>query len=207
MNVLVFASQKGGSGKSTMAASVAVAAVEAGESVVAVDMDPQGTLAEWGRLREAGDIVFRSVEAAKLTAWIEDVRSRGKTSLLVIDTPGTFGPAVNRAMREASLCLVPVRPSAPDLKAAAPTVEAIQTLGRPFAFVLNGTNPVTPVRTAEAVAVLEAGGEVAPAVSTRTDFIDSMASGLGVTEIAPSGKAAAEIKALWNFIATKLETK
>ncbi|WP_157196594.1 ParA family protein, partial [Methylobacterium sp. 88A] len=128
VNVLVFASQKGGSGKSTMAASVAVAAVEAGESVVAVDMDPQGTLAEWGRLREAGDIVFRSVEAAKLTAWIEDVRSRGKTSLLVIDTPGTFGPAVNRAMREASLCLVPVRPSAPDLKAAAPTVEAIQTL-------------------------------------------------------------------------------
>ena len=199
MRVLVLASQKGGSGKSTLAASLAVAAWQAGERVVVVDMDPQASLAEWGKLRETAGIVFRAVAPGALDRWITETRKVPAVSLVIVDTAGTFGPEVDTALRHADLCLVPVRPSAFDLRAAGPTVERLRLYGRDFAFVLNGTNPVTHARTADAIEALVVGGAVAPPIADRTDFRDSVASGLGVTEINPTGKAAGEIEALWRY--------
>jgi chromosome partitioning protein len=204
LRTIVFASQKGGSGKSTLAACLTVAAVRDGERVVVVDMDPQGTLAEWGRLRleaRGADpaLTFRTVKPADLDAFVARVRDHGSTTTLMIDTAGTFDATVDRAVRLANFVLVPVRPSAPDLKAARPTVERLRFLGRPFAFSVNGANPTSPARTAEAVAALRSGGEVAPIISTRTVFGDAMATGLGVSELEPGGKAAAEIADLWSF--------
>ncbi|MCK2056988.1 AAA family ATPase [Methylobacterium sp. 37f] len=205
MRILVLASQKGGSGKTTIAASLAVAAAQSGERIVVVDLDPQGSLAEWGQLREVKDIVFRSVPPGKLDEWITATRKVEKVDLVIIDTAGTFGKEVDTALRHADLCLVPVRPSAFDLRAAGPTVERIRVLDRDFGFVLNGTNPVTPARTADAVAALEVGGAVAPPIADRTDFRDAAATGLGVTEITPNGKAASEIKALWSWVAERMK--
>ncbi len=56
LRILAVAVQKGGTGKTTLAASLAVAAAEAGERVAALDLDPQGSLAGWGALR-SGDAV------------------------------------------------------------------------------------------------------------------------------------------------------
>ena len=67
MRVLTMAARKGGAGKTTLATSLAVAAVQAGEVVVAIDLDPQGSLREWSERREAQDIVFRPVEAVSYT--------------------------------------------------------------------------------------------------------------------------------------------
>ncbi|TXN01391.1 ParA family protein [Methylobacterium sp. WL103] len=204
MRVLVLASQKGGSGKSTIAASIAVAAWQDGERVVVVDMDPQASLAEWGKLRETGGLVFRAVAPGALDKWIMDTRKVPAVSLVIIDTAGVFGAEVDAALRHADLCLVPVRPSAFDLRAAGPTVERLRLFNRPFAFVLNGTNPASHARTADAVAALEVGGAVAPPIADRTDFRDSVASGMGVTEINPVGKAAAEINALWAYVKERM---
>lgn len=206
MKVLCFASQKGGSGKSTLAASVAVAARQAGERVVVVDLDPQGSLAEWGRMRETKDIVFREVEPSALVRWLAETRKVKAVSLVILDTAGTFGPEVDTALKQSDFTLVPVRPSALDLRAARPTVERLKSLGRRFGFVLNATNPITQARTADALAALEAGGLVAPPVADRTDFRDAAASGLGVVEINPAGKAAAEVAALWQWTKEQMET-
>jgi chromosome partitioning protein len=206
MRILSLASQKGGSGKSTLAGSLAVAARQAGERVVVVDLDPQGSLADWGRQREAKDIVFREVEPNALVRWVAETRKVAAVSLVIIDTAGTFGPEVDAALKQSDFILVPVRPSALDLRAARPTVDRIEALKRRFGFVLNATNPVTQGRTADALAALEAGGIVAPPVADRTDFRDAAASGLGVTEINPAGKAAAEIIALWEWTKAQMES-
>ena len=205
MRILSLASQKGGSGKSTLAGSLAVAAFQAGERVVVVDLDPQGSLAEWGRQRETKDIVFREVQPNALVRWVGETRKVAGVTLVVIDTAGTFGPEVDAALKQSDFILVPVRPSALDLRAARPTVDRIETLKRRFGFVLNATNPVTQGRTADALAALEAGGLVAPPVADRTDFRDAAATGLGVTEINPAGKAAAEIVALWEWTKGQME--
>lgn len=200
MRVVVLASQKGGSGKSTIVASLAVVAWQAGERVVVVDLDPQKSVTEWGKLRETGGIVFRTVSPGTLDKWMTDSRKVPAISLVIVDTAGTFGPEVGTALKHADLCLVPVRPSAFDLRAAMPTVKELRRLSREFAFVLNGTNPVAQARTAEAIEALQVGGAVAPPIAERTDFRDSVATGLGVTEINPTGKAAAEIRALWTYV-------
>ncbi|MEE8145212.1 MAG: ParA family protein, partial [Kiloniellales bacterium] len=54
MRVLTFASQKGGSGKTTLAGHIAVQAEREGAGPVAIiDTDPQGSLAEWWNERQA----------------------------------------------------------------------------------------------------------------------------------------------------------
>ena len=53
MRTIAFLTQKGGAGKTTLAASLAAAAAHAGERVIALDLDPQASLLRWGRYREA----------------------------------------------------------------------------------------------------------------------------------------------------------
>lgn len=117
----------------------------------------------------------------------------------------TFGPDVALVLREASLCLLPVKPSILDVEAARPTVEQLRLLGRPFAFVLNQCNATTQARTLDAATALVSSGALAPSmVATRSDFLDSMTTGQGVTEVAPKGKAAVEVRLLWQWIKAQL---
>lgn len=203
MRVLAVAAQKGGSGKSTIAASVAVAAAHAGERVVAVDLDPQGSLAEWGARRETEDIRVIPAAAAELGGILS--RVRGGADLVVLDTPGTFDPTVTAALRAADFTIMPVRPSILDLSATRRTVEALGILERRFAFVLNQVMPASPARAEEAARVLVQAGPLSPAVvAHRADYLDAMITGQGVTEWAPTGKAAGEITALWAWIDSEL---
>ena len=87
MHVLTLASQKGGSGKTSLAASLAVAAAEAGETVAAVDTDPQGSLAAWGRRRQAEGITVEAAEPARVRVGRPD-RPGGQP----VDRRGAAGP-------------------------------------------------------------------------------------------------------------------
>ncbi|HEX4367517.1 MAG TPA: ParA family protein, partial [Rhodopila sp.] len=53
MKILVFLSQKGGSGKTTLVVHTAVAATEAGLKVLIVDTDPQQSATVWSNARTA----------------------------------------------------------------------------------------------------------------------------------------------------------
>ncbi|MCJ2063262.1 ParA family protein [Methylobacterium sp. J-088] len=205
MRVLVLTTQKGGSGKSTLAASLAVAAMQDGETVAALDADPQASLAGWGKRREANGLDVQRVEPSAFAGTLGRIRSSGAVSLAIVDTPGRFGPDVALVLREATLCLLPVKPSILDVEASRPTVEQLRLLGKPFAFVLNQCNPTTQARTLDAATALVSTGSLAPSmVATRSDFLDSMTTGQGVTELAPKGKAAVEVRLLWQWIKAQL---
>ncbi|TXN06706.1 ParA family protein [Methylobacterium sp. WL122] len=207
MKILVLASQKGGSGKTTIAASLAVAAYEAGERVVVVDLDPQKSLTNWGRLRSVGGVVFRTVAPNDLDDWVIQTRQIPAVTLCIIDTPGTFGPQVDVALRHAQCALVPVRPSILDLWASEPTARRITGLGRNLGWVLNAASPISHGRTKEAIAAFGENGPVGPVVLERVAHRDAMASGLGVTELEPSGKAAHEIRQLWHWTKQRMPTE
>ncbi|MCJ2093965.1 MULTISPECIES: ParA family protein [unclassified Methylobacterium] len=205
MYVLALTTQKGGSGKSTLAASLAVAAMQDGETVAALDTDPQASLVGWGRRRETNGLDVQRVEPSAFAGTLGRLQGAGAVSLVIVDTPGRFGPDVALVLREASLCLLPVKPSILDVEAARPTVEQLRLLKRQFAFVLNQCNPTTQARTLDAATALVSTGALAPSmVATRSDFLDSMTTGLGVTELAPKGKAAVEIRLLWQWIKAQL---
>lgn len=204
MKILTLVTQKGGSGKSTLAANLSVAAGEAGEKVFLLELDKQGTISKWIDRRvvetPAFDRLLTEIELEKALATIEGA----KFSMVIIDTPGVDSPLVTAAIRASDLCLIPTRPTPADLEATTATLEAIQALGKKFAFVLNQT-PVRSTRLSEAAAGLRVIGVLAePSLAQRNDHQDAVGAGLGVTEYAPSGKAAEEIRDLWKWAKQKI---
>ena len=201
MKTLALVTSKGGSGKSTLAASLAVAAAEDGEAVVAVDTDPQGTLAAWGRRRAAENIVHRAAKPGELVVLLRRLREHGGTGLAVVDTAGIAGPGAIIAARAADLVVVPVRPTMLDLDAAKATADALRAASVRFGFVFSQVPTSAPERAREAARAIKRLGPGAPSyTSSRVAYHDAMADGLGVTEYDPKGKAADEVRALWSWI-------
>ena len=204
MRTLAFVSQKGGSGKSTIASSVAVAAHQTNEKVCVIDMDPQGSLTNWARLRAAGDIEVLASGAARLPALLAALERRGVT-LALLDTPGAEGAASSAAMRVADLNIVPSRPSLFDLWASARARASLEEIGAEFVFLLNQCPPAQTARVQDGVEALEEMGRlIFPLILARVEYQDAARRGRGVTELNPSGGAAQEMRGLWPSITARL---
>jgi chromosome partitioning protein len=206
MRVIAFVTQKGGTGKSTLAASLAVAAGEAGERVAALDLDPQASLSHWGERRAAELPLVDRTTPDKLTQALHALAGHGYT-LAIIDTAGIDSPAATAAMRAADIALIPARPSLADIEATKPTYAALARLNRPYAFVLNQCAPQQKGgRAADATKALSLLGVMAqPMIALRADHQDAFAFGLGVTEHDPHGKAADELRGLWQWVNSKMK--
>ncbi len=204
MRTIAFVSQKGGSGKSTLASSLAVAAHQTNETVCVIDMDPQGSLTKWARIRAAGGIEVFASGAAPLPALLASLERRGVT-LALLDTPGAEGAASAAAMQVADLNVVPSRPSLFDLWASARTRTALEAIGAKFVFLLNQCPSVQTARVQDGVESLEEmGALISPLILARVDYQDAARRGLGVTELNPSGAAAQEMRGLWRSIDHRL---
>ena len=200
MYVIAVASQKGGSGKTTIAAHLAVraGAVDHGP-VVLIDTDPQGSLAEWWHVRAADTPQLATVKPEALAANLAELRSYG-TAIAIIDTPPALTGSIEQVIALADFILIPVRPSPHDLRAAGGTVELARKAGKPFMFVVNSASPRASL-TAQAVAALSEHGRVAPVILyQRTEYAASMIDGRTVTETATSGRSAQEIAELWQSV-------
>lgn len=205
MKVLSLMTQKGGTGKTTLAASLGVAAHEAGERAFLIDMDPQGSLMAWSGRRAADEPPVDRITPDKLGSAIGALAKQGY-SLVVIDTAGIDSAATAAAMQVANLCLVPSRPSALDIEATRPTIGALSRLQRPFAFILNQSPAGRTSRPLDASRALGLLGVLAPImIAQRSDHMDAIALGMGVTEFNPTGKAADEVRQLWSWAHKRME--
>jgi chromosome partitioning protein len=205
LRVLALASQKGGSGKTTLSGHLAVQAQRAGAGpVVLIDIDPQGSLADWWNEREAEYPAFAQTTVARLAADLQVLRQQG-FKLAVIDTPPAITMAIQSVIGVAELIVVPTRPSPHDLRAVGATVDLCERAGKPLIFVVNGATPKAKI-TSEAAVALSQHGTVAPiTLHHRTDFAASMIDGRTVMEVDPEGRSATEITALWNYVSDRLE--
>ncbi|QIG80998.1 ParA family protein [Stakelama tenebrarum] len=205
MRVLAMASQKGGSGKTTLSGHLAVQAELAGHGpVVLIDIDPQGSLADWWNERETDLPAFAQTTVARLASDLEVLRQQG-FKLAVIDTPPAITMAIQSVIAVAELIVIPTRPSPHDLRAVGATVDLCERAGKPLVFVVNAATPKARI-TSEAAVALSQHGTVAPViVHHRTDFASSMIDGRTVMEIDPKSKSSAEVQALWSYVSDRLE--
>lgn len=199
MKAITFVTQKGGSGKSTLCISLAVAAQETGRSVCILEMDRQATVSDWAEHRRQDTPEVAQIDATQL----DDIMTRLRDSdfdYVFIDTPGVDSPGSLAAIRAADLCVIPCRPTPADLRAFKPTLAAIYRLEKKFAFVLNQTPPRSyRVRDAsDGLAVLGVLPDVN--IVMRNDHQDALGMGQGVTEFNPGGQAAGEVRRLWTWI-------
>jgi chromosome partitioning protein len=203
--VLAIASRKGGAGKTTVTGHLAVAAELAGCGPVAiVDLDPQGSLAEWWNRREARYPYFVQTKLSRLREDIVAIRRLG-IKLLLIDTPPALTNAIRQIIDMVDLVVLPVRPSPHDLRSVGGTLSVIDSLQKPFLFVLSAASPRANI-TREARAVLAECGEVAAAtLHSRVDYAASMVDGRTVLEVSGAKKSSSEINALWGEVAARLQ--
>jgi chromosome partitioning protein len=205
MRVLALSSQKGGSGKTTLSGHLAVQAERAGHGPVClIDIDPQGSLADWWNEREAELPAFAQTTVARLATDLETLRGQG-FKLAVIDTPPAITLAIQSVIQVAELIVIPTRPSPHDLRAVGATVDLCERAGKPLIFVVNAATPKAKI-TYEAAVALSQHGTVAPVtIHHRTDFAASMIDGRTVMEVDPNGRSAREVEDLWAYISDRLE--
>jgi chromosome partitioning protein len=141
---------------------------------------------------------------------VQALAQRGIT-LTIVDTAGGWSDACTAAIAAADLCLIPTRPSPADIDATAPMLTAVRESGKPFAFVLNQVQARSPRLCGAAGSLAKRAVELKmahvlalPASVLRNDQQDAVGIGLGVTEYAPRGKSAEEMRGLWRWICARL---
>ncbi len=194
--VITVAQQKGGAGKTTLAANLAVA-FAAKRRVALLDIDPQHSLSRWHALRIARRIApFGFSDAAGWRLANEIDKLRRSHDLLIVDSPPQIDTDARLAVRAADLVLVPVQPSAPDLWAAEGTLKLAADERRPARLVLNRAS-AGKLRTDIEAQIARAGYlRLDTVLGNRAGVPSAFAQGLGITEAAPKSVAAAEIAAL-----------
>lgn len=199
--VITLAQQKGGSGKTTIAAHLAVGFLLRGKSVAVLDIDPQGSLGEWFERREAklgeGEtgLVFRTA-----SGWGARREARNLArdhDVVVIDTPPKSDIELRSAFEVATLVAVPLQPSPVDIWASDPTLQTIAKAGSRSLLVVNRAIR-RALLTADMLAEIGAlGHAVATAqLGNRVAFAASMGEGRTVLETVPGSLAADEAEAL-----------
>ena len=198
--IITIAQQKGGAGKTTLAAHLALAWA-ATRRVAIVDIDPQASLAAWFRLRrERLGARALGIEVAALGGWrVErEVERQAKShDIVLIDTAPHAETEARIALRAASLVLVPVQPSPMDVWATRPTLELARQERVPALLVLNRVPARANLTEAMAGELAALGAPLAAAqIGNRVALAAALAEGRGILEAAPSSRAAAEIAAL-----------
>ena len=208
--VITVAQQKGGAGKTTLAATLAAAFAER-HRVGLLDIDPQRSLMRWHGLRRAssGRRSLQAIAAADPSGWrlaSEADRLRRECDVVLVDSPPQVDHDARRAIRTADLVLVPVQPSVADLWAAKATLDLVRSERRPVRLVLNrvaGGERATAVARALVAAELgtDAKDVLIGCLGNRSSYAQAFAQGMGVTEAWPRAVASQETRALAKAVA------
>jgi chromosome partitioning protein len=203
MFTIAVVNQKGGSGKSTIAECLAVAATLDGVPSAILDLDPQGTAYAWSKRREAENPPVLSVTAANYRDQWSALREAG-AELAILDTPARLQDTVLGAASIADMILVPAKTTLKDLERIESSVDlATMTARKPVMVVFNQVRPgaTRPIAARRALRGLDL--TVCPAqLGFRVAFEDSDLTGETPLETEPSGKAAREIRQLWKAVRT-----
>ncbi len=196
--IVTIAQQKGGAGKTMLAANLAVAWART-QRVTLLDIDPQGSLARWHALR-AGRAGLAPISFTAVSGWRvkgELDRQASAADILVIDTPPQIDSDAARAIRAAGLVVIPVQPSLPDLWASKGTLKLVAAERRRVAVVLNRAPARSALRSEVEAAFAQAGTTMLPQVlGDRRAYAQAFAHGMGVVEAAGRSLAGAELSAL-----------
>ena len=205
MRTIAVIARKGGSGKSTVAVHVALAAHRRGRRVLVADTDAQRSASQVLQGRQGEGPELAETEGAKLFS-LQSSSVRAGVDLMVIDTPAVVEAEIAHAIVAADLCLLVIRPTFLDLAAAIQTAEIVRRLRKPALVVLNqapspraGVEAPSVKRSLEALKLLRL--PVVPTVlRARMAYQSAFETGRSAEEVEASGEAGREMADLWTFV-------
>jgi chromosome partitioning protein len=205
MKNLAVVARKGGSGKTTIAVNLAIAAHRRAYRVRLADIDPQGSSSEVLRVRKARgpEIVHTTGEAL---FQLQKAGEDGPPEVTVMDTPAGVEDAIAHAIALAHLSLLVVRPTFLDIAATLQTAQILRRLRKPGLILLNqapvprgGLEPPAVKRALEALRLMQL--PVVPVVlRSRALYQTTLASGRSVEEVQDGNPAAEEVAKLWAYV-------
>lgn len=200
MNTIAVIGQKGGTGKTTLAEILAVAAELDGIVTAAIDLDPQASLCHWSDLRASETPIVIDTQPARLLKTLETAKAQG-VGLCIIDTAGRAEQAALAACKAADLVLVPVQPTVTDLKTVEAAADIIKLAGNPKSVVILTRVKPRGDRHLETTEWLKGQGfDVCPHyLGDRVTYQDAAGAGQTPQEFEPSGKASLECEQVYQF--------
>lgn len=206
MRTIAVIARKGGSGKSTVAVHLALAAHLRGRKALLADTDAQRSSSHVLRGRAGDGPALVETSGPKLFA-LQLASARAGVELMVVDTPAVVEEEISHAIVAADLCLLVVRPTFLDLAAAVQTSEIVRRLRKPALVVLNqapptraGIEPPAVKRGLEALKLMRL--PVIPTVlRSRAAYQAALDHGRSVEEFeTAAADAAREVAELWTFV-------
>ncbi|RMF34395.1 MAG: ParA family protein [Alphaproteobacteria bacterium] len=197
---ILFTQAKGGSGKTTLLTQLAAHWLQAGRRLAIVDLDPQGTALRWcgQRARDPGlPAPAKAIESADWRAAPDLREAAAAADLVLVDTAGAVDALRGVVRDRADLVIVPCQPSMADVWATDATLTALGDGSTPSLIVLNRCPARSRAAALAETELARTGASLATArLGQRAAFAEAIMRGAGVSEMARSGKAAEEIRAL-----------
>ena len=205
MHVIALLSQKGGTGKTTFALHLAVAAERAGHVAVVIDLDPQASAAGWKDSRPGETPVVVPIPATRLPQALDLARS-ADAQMVFLDTAPHSSDVALAAAEVADLVLIPCRAGILDLRAIGATARLAKIANKPAYVVLNALPPRATNVIADARGAVSVHGlAVAPiTIQQRAAFGHALTAGQTAQEYEPDGKAGDEIAQLYTWLQSVL---
>jgi len=205
MRTIAVIARKGGSGKSTVAVHVALAAHLGGRRVLLADTDAQRSASQVLKGRQGDGPELAETTGGKLFG-LQSASVRAGVDLMVVDTPAVVEEEIAHAIVAADLCLLVIRPTFLDLAAAIQTAEIVRRLRKPGLVVLNqapspraGVEAPSVKRSLEALKLLRLP-VVPTVVRARMAYQSAFETGRSAEEVDALGEAGREIADLWTFV-------
>lgn len=200
--VIAVTASKGGVGKTTISAALAVRAAQESDRVALIDTDPQATLQYWWRDR-GGPRNPRWLEVSCSHEGIELLIAKG-WEWVIIDTPPALTGVISDAVACADLALIPATSSKIVLDALGPVEDICNEMGKPFAFVLNMVETGDRMTSGTANYLRSRGKLLDAMLSHRRVYRSAMGVGKSAPEIERGSASATEIDALWRELKTMM---
>ena len=205
MRTIAVIARKGGSGKTTVAVHMAIAAHLRGYRTLLADSDPQRSSSTVLRGRTGAGPGFMETSGPELFG-VQASAVRAGIDACFIDTAAGAEDELAHAIVLADLSLLVIRPTFLDFAAAIRTVEVLRRLRRAGVIVLNqapvsraGAEPPLVKKAQEALRLMRL--PVAPTIlRARTAYQSALETGASAEETAPGSLAAQDIADLWTYL-------
>ena len=204
MKIVSIISQKGGVGKTTLASALAVAAEQDGRRAAIFDLDPQASASFWHDTRKKDTPAVAAIPASRLGHLLQAAKETG-CDIAFIDAPPFAKDIAFEAAHHADFIFIPTRPAVLDVMAMIKTLDLVKHYEKPSAVVLTFCPYAGRELNDTEQAIKELGATLCPIrIGNRIAFSRAQQTGLVAQEYEPDGKAAEEIKNIYNYMCIQI---